>query len=314
MRGAACACAIAIACAASDARADEPPQTTESADALVRHGVELRKQGNDEAALAEFSRAFALDPTPAHQAQVALAEQALGRWIAAEVDLGAALAAKDDPWVERNRAALEGAMRIVARHLGWVIVSVNVEGAELSLDGRPLRPGESRVPAASSVLLVRAPGYEPDVRRIDVPPEGRAQIHVELTSMARPAPVAVPAPAPPPEIVAPARPSRIAPLTLGAIAIAGIGVGSYFGIRTFVKKGERDDHCPTGIGCDPTGHAADDDARSSATISTISFAVGGAAGVASALWLVLDRAPTSKTIAMPFVDRGACGLLIQGAL
>ena len=197
-----------------------------------------------------------------------------------------------------------------------VDVSVDVPNAELSLDGRALQPGESRVPSGTRVLLARAPGHQPDVRSIQVPEGGHVPVRIVLDELH---PIAVPALAlEPPPVAKYPQPregvrSRLAPLVLGGIALAGVGVGSVFGVRTFVEKAERDDHCPA-AGCDPTGHAAAVDARTSATISTIAFGVGGAAGVASLLWLLLDRAPRSKTIAAPLFDQGAYGLIVRGAL
>jgi tetratricopeptide (TPR) repeat protein len=81
----------------ADARAD--------ATSLIRRGVELRKEHRNDEALAAFAQAFALAPSPAAQAQRALAEQALGRWLDAEKDLEAALASEDDRWIEKNRGA-----------------------------------------------------------------------------------------------------------------------------------------------------------------------------------------------------------------
>src|SRR6185312_3741828 len=65
---------------AAPARADDP-------DALIDQGLELREHGKDADALALFERAYSASPTPRAKAQIALAEQALGRWAAAEKDL-----------------------------------------------------------------------------------------------------------------------------------------------------------------------------------------------------------------------------------
>ena len=89
---------------AAPAAAQETPAT-----ALLREGIELRRAGRDAEALARFERAHAVEPSPRTLAQMGLAEQALGRWVRAEAHLRAALAPRDDAWIERNRAALDAA-------------------------------------------------------------------------------------------------------------------------------------------------------------------------------------------------------------
>lgn len=69
------------------------------AEALINRGIELREHGKDDEALGVFKKAFAKSPTPRARAQVALAEQALGLWTAAESDLASCLAAADDAWI-----------------------------------------------------------------------------------------------------------------------------------------------------------------------------------------------------------------------
>ncbi|HEX4352161.1 MAG TPA: tetratricopeptide repeat protein, partial [Polyangiales bacterium] len=69
-----------------------PLRAEDSADALISQGVALRKQGKNAEALVDFQRAYQISPSPRAQAQIALAEQALGDWIAAEDGLVSALA------------------------------------------------------------------------------------------------------------------------------------------------------------------------------------------------------------------------------
>src|SRR5439155_14796032 len=122
--------AILLAVSPATARADG-----DDADAIVRHGLELRRARKDAEALDEFRRAYALRPTPRALAQIGLAEQALGRWIDAEADLAGSLADMLDPWIARNRALLEGDLARIRDHLGWLDVTTNVTEAELWLNG-----------------------------------------------------------------------------------------------------------------------------------------------------------------------------------
>src|SRR5262245_7061850 len=73
--------------------AGQPADKGGEVEALIKSGVSLREQGKDEAALREFQRAHELSRAPRALAQIALAEQALGRWIDAEAHLEEALTA-----------------------------------------------------------------------------------------------------------------------------------------------------------------------------------------------------------------------------
>src|SRR5580692_7273665 len=102
---------------------------------LVQQGVQLRREGHDVEALAVFARALAMDGTPRTRAQVALAEQALGFWLEAERDLSAALSAGEGPWFVQHREALNTALEAIRRRLATLSLEVNVEGAELWING-----------------------------------------------------------------------------------------------------------------------------------------------------------------------------------
>jgi len=72
---------------------------------------------------------------------------------------------------------------------------------------------------------------------------------------------------------------RALAIALGAVGIAGIGVGAAFGIDAMVKRdaSNKSSHCDPNSFCDPTGYDLRKDAQRSGTISTITFAVGAAA-------------------------------------
>ena len=103
-------------------------------EALWRQGVELRRAGRDAEALATFEQAHQQTHTRRTLAQVALAEQALGRWGAAARHLDAVLA-EPDAWVTEHRPTLEQARAEIAQHVGQLEVIVSREGAQIVLDG-----------------------------------------------------------------------------------------------------------------------------------------------------------------------------------
>jgi hypothetical protein len=151
---------IAAAFASRTATASD---TSPSADDPVAHGIQMREEGRDEEALALFRLSFATSHEPRALAQMGLAEQALGRFVAAESDLKVALASEKDPWIEGNRPVLERALSITSSHLADIEIVSNIPGAELWINGArdgtlPLPP--VRVEGGGMVLEVRARGYE----------------------------------------------------------------------------------------------------------------------------------------------------------
>jgi tetratricopeptide (TPR) repeat protein len=197
--GSACIVAWLLAALSTSAYAQGPapapaPAVAEVAesDALILEGLKLREQGKDDEALKLFVRAQELAPTPRALAQRALAEQALGNWIQAEIHLSQALAVADDPWITRHRQALDGALAVIGEHLGYLQVNGGVAGAELRLDGRlagtlPLS-SPLRVVTGRPLLEVTLAGYYPVRREIAIRPGSLSTEAIELV----PAPVQQP--------------------------------------------------------------------------------------------------------------------------
>jgi hypothetical protein len=304
------------------------------AGALVKHGLALRRERRDAEALEEFRRAYAIDPAPRTLAQIALAEQALGRWVDAETDLQAALRAADDPWIASNRRVLETGLSTIRGHIGSLDVEADVAGAELWVNGArvgalPLA-APLRVEAGSVIVEVRATGYAPARRITSVDPGGSAREAVRLVPLAPPSPIvespsppAVPGkeglPPPPPPVTPPRvvpldRPMRAASFVVLGAGVLGLAAGSYFGVRTFSTKNERDQAC-VGVGgtCPATGNglALDAEARTLAVRSTAWFAGGLTATAIGAglFWLSRPREIRTGTAALrPLFAVGAGGV------
>jgi tetratricopeptide (TPR) repeat protein len=106
------------------------------AEVLIDEGVALRRAGDDEAALARFQAANDLFHSARAWAQIALVEQALGRWIDAEAHLREALASHE-PWIEERRETLAAQLEVIRGHLGRLEVSGGVRGATITVNGTP---------------------------------------------------------------------------------------------------------------------------------------------------------------------------------
>ena len=152
---------VVAALATSDPAAGAPSQHSQ-AEALVRQGIELRRLGDDQAAVREFKKAYDLERSPRVAAQLGLAEQAIGRWAEAAVNVGEALHSPADPWVVKNRKTLDQTLALIKTHVGRVEVVGEPQAAE-NVNGR----AAGRIPTAEPILVnagevdveVKAPGY-----------------------------------------------------------------------------------------------------------------------------------------------------------
>jgi hypothetical protein len=173
------------------ALAQSTGQTTAQSDArterLLDEGDTLREQGRADLALLKLEQAYALAPQPRVLAQLALTEQALGRFAQAELHLTRVLASTGDAWIEPRRLLLEQTLRTVAGELSSLEVHCNVSGAVVEVDGQqvgktplasPLRIAERR-----ATVAVSADGYFPVSQTVELQ-HGQLQ-RIELVLLRR---------------------------------------------------------------------------------------------------------------------------------
>jgi len=311
-------CAAREPAALAAAGASGGDAASEKAEKMVRRGLELRRGGKDEEALEVFRAAYALRPTANAQAQIALAEQALGLWVDAERDLGAALEQERDPWIKKNGAVLRGAMNVIRQHLGSVQLSGTPAGARVKLDERDVGtlPFDKpvRVTAGEVVVSISAPGYTEISRKVTVSAGGLTREVFVLHPEATAAPTAGTAPEPTralhPEAAGrrredeqPAGPTRPEPPGVAeggagklqywgvAIAAAGVvaaGVGTVFTVQAISKNNESKPGCPMDM-CDAVSRPIREQALTAGNRATVAFVVAGALVGTGAVVFVLGR-------------------------
>ncbi len=172
------------------------PRPVVAADAgeLVNEGITARRKGDDARALEKFQEAYRLQETPRTLTQMALAEQALGRWVAAHDHLVAALAARD-AWIAKNRGTLSEALTAIEEHVGKLEI-LGPAGTDVRVDG----VAAGKLPLAAPLTIatgtvtieLSASGFYPAQRRTVV----RAG-YVSRESFETLAPLTPPAPRPP---------------------------------------------------------------------------------------------------------------------
>jgi hypothetical protein len=158
------------------------------AEALLKEGIKLRQAGKDEAALEKFNQAYQKSPIPKARAQIGLAEQALGRWLEAAQHVREAIAAANDPWIQKNKDALKKALEVAERHLGKLEVIGGAPGATVKIDGREAGtvPGPPiEVVAGQVVVEVSAPGYLPIARTVSVNAGSLSRESINLVAQRR---------------------------------------------------------------------------------------------------------------------------------
>jgi hypothetical protein len=188
----------------------------DQAEAEIRLGTELRHQNQDARALPHFDRAYQLSRNPRTAAQLGLVKMALGYCVDAERLLDEALAVPDHPWIARNVSALTQTRESARRNIGQVSVTGNPVGAQILVNGHPA----GSLPLGTALKLdrgpveieVRAAGYAPFTRSLNITAGARETIVVALVPNGPAAPIAVAPRTPAAPAVAPtAAPSPPAP-------------------------------------------------------------------------------------------------------
>ena len=170
---------VVVALLATRSSAADSP----SDEQLIQEGLELRREGKDADALELFQRAHEQTPSARALAQIALAEQALGRWVDAEAHLDLVLGMKD-PWVTQRRGLLTKALAEVRSQLGTLEIHANQNGAAVFVDGSPrgtIPLAPMRLSAGTHEVVLTANGSKRTVRTVRVQRNTTTVFDVELT-------------------------------------------------------------------------------------------------------------------------------------
>lgn len=149
-------------------------QESAEVEAILKRGIQLRREGQDEAALAVFQEAEAQAPNSVRVLlHVATAAQAASKWLLADQYLKKADSHSNDPYYIRYRAEIEEVRSTTAQRVGHFRAVGEPSGAEVILNGQVIGtlPMENpkTVEAGSYVLEVNKPGFYRLRRPVSVP-------------------------------------------------------------------------------------------------------------------------------------------------
>lgn len=208
---------------------------------LLEEGARLYDQGEYQAALGKFRDAFGQFPSPKIWFNIGQTCRALGRDVEGLEAFERFLAESTDVPIESRNEA-RAAIAALAARVGAVVISADVDGATIAIDGRDHgltpRAAPIRLAPGQHQVVVEKSGRLPFLRRVEVVAGQTAAVQATLAD-------ATPAPAAPPRDPAPvattfetAAASSEAPASglshagqLGAFVRGDVGVGEEVGWR-----------------------------------------------------------------------------------
>lgn len=317
-----------------------------AAEALFEQGRQLMQAGEYAEACEKFAASNATDESVGALLNLGECQTRVGRTASAwgSFRQAAALAQRQR---DRKRAALaEKHAKTLEKQLSYLLVAIAAgdrsPGLVIARDGSevPEALWNQRIPVdpGSYTITARAPGRQSWSTQIEIKPRdagGSEETRVPVPALAAAAETPEPGAAAEPEpaspgVTAPAGPARDdAPggmgtgrqlaIGSGALGVAGIAAGVVFALRSQSKNDEAfdDGHCGEDNRCSPQGIQLVNQAKTSATLSYVSYGIGAAAVAAGAvLWFLgapsEDGAAGTEARIRPALGPGIAGIEMFG--
>ncbi len=162
----------------------------EEASNHFKRGLQLFDDGEYTLALVEFERAYQLAPNYRALYNIALVDMQLGRYADAARTLEQYLHDGGDGVVPARRAEVTKTLGQLKLRTATIDVTMNVSGAEVSLDGKPIDPARLRGPmvidAGEHTLRATAPGYLANDKTLTLAGGDRAAVRLDLRPFNQP--------------------------------------------------------------------------------------------------------------------------------
>jgi len=297
-------------------------QSNASADRLIEEGIALRERDQNEPALEKFRGAYERSHSARALAQIALAEQALGRWSEAERHLDEALRSHDR-WIEQHRRLLRQELERIATHIAIVEVTGGTPGATVRVNGAPAGSlplgAPLRVSAGHVVVEIDAGGGTPFRRELDLEGGAHERVDVELgpgrgSESATPEGATSQSASESSGGGVPV--AAIVVLAAGGAVLAGAAVT---GALALSAQADLDEMCGGDLGCPAGFEPTRDEGATLATVTDIGLALGAVTvGAGIALLFLLDgdgdgdRDTAARYRPTAACDAHGCGAAIEG--
>ena len=288
--------ASALLFTSTSARAGDPAAAREQ----VKLGYQLAQDGKCDEAIPHFVESLKLDAKAITLINLAACEEktqkladALGHWVEARGRAQAEGNAAIQEEAEKKAKALETRIPKLT-----VVLAGATPDTEVVRDGVALGTASLNVPLpvnpGAHTLVVRAKDHEETTQSVTIAEGENKRVELKMGAAKKPGPVAA---LPGEDKGASSGTSPLVYVGFGT-AIAGVAVGSVFGIMTLGKGSDAKTACPSGA-C--VSQSAADDAKSGQTTgtnSTIGFIVGGVGAAVGIYGLVWGKPKASTSVAV----------------
>ena len=309
-RNAALAVFVATFGVVVEARAQTPAEKAQ-AEALFREARALVGEGKAGEACPKFAESQRLDPQIGTALNLGICHAKEGKTATAWAELReiaeraesagdaarARLARKEADALEPSLARITivpspGLHADAVVSLDGAVVGRSALGSALPID-----PGEH-------VVSVSAPGKTAWTKSVRVESADRLDVALPpLEEESRPTTTPAPAPTAREPDAGHEPPKQGSTPVLGyallGIGVAGVGVGTVFGLQAMSKNSDADEKCSAT--CTPEGHALERDAFSASVVSTIAFGVGIGALAAGAYFVFFAKKPSTVAASSTYV-------------
>lgn len=334
--------------ASNRARAEATPQDVALAEEAFKAAVALFDANKYEEACTKFAESHRLDPAIGVELRLAHCYEKIGRIGSASTHYANVIDNATKVGDQRRKALAQKRLDAIGPRVPKITVNVSasltgLDGLVVELDGVRIESAhwgkQTVIDPGKHTITANAPGRKPFMQEIDIREsanEARTITTLEVISVPEPEPDKHPKVEPPPrqvnqtggwpQIAPPSPPDKagfgrkIAGGVIGVAGVGGIALGGVFGARAWSKRDEMREACITGneLDCKDVEKARPlyDQTMTAATVSTVSFTLGGVALTGAALLLFWPTNQSEKRSAtvfwMPWVNANTIGASAQG--
>lgn len=299
---------LVVASAAGNVSAQPSKADMDRADKLYNEGRDALDAGRVDEACGKLEASLAIDRAAGTLLNLARCHELQGKNATAWREYTEASILADKAGQGDRAAGARDLAGKIAPNLSKLTITASVtQGATVTLDGKPVAASDLNravaIDPGSHTVSASAPGFDTFSTTIQVGGNADAKT-VTLPELKKAGsgggeepPKKQPDTSP---VVPPTSPGAdsasgpsgilIGGIVVGGVGLAGIGVGAAFGVLTMnaLNDAEEDPSLCPDHQCTTAGREAIDDAELKGTISTVGFAVGGAALATGVVLIVLD--------------------------